>query len=244
MDKLFGLVGKNISYSFSQGYFTEKFKELGLDDHSYVNFDLQDIKEIKAVLQKNTNLVGFNITIPYKEAIIPFLTEMDSKAAEIGAVNVVKVSDSKLTGYNTDVHGFEKSIAPFIKPSHKKALILGTGGASKAVAHALKTLGIDIKFVSRTAKEDRFTYDELSKDVISEYTVIVNCTPLGTFPNVEQKPAIPYEFLSDQHLVYDLIYNPSETSFMAHAKKQGATAVNGHKMLKLQAEKAWEIWND
>ncbi|MEH6705572.1 MAG: shikimate dehydrogenase [Galbibacter orientalis] len=239
----FGLLGKNISYSFSAGYFTEKFKQLNLDNHSYVNFDLQNIEEIKNVLAQDKDIVGFNITIPYKEAIIPFLTEIDPKAKEIGAVNTVKITKNGLKGYNTDVYGFYKSIEPFIKSHHKKALILGTGGASKAVKHALIDLGLEIQFVSRTASENKLSYEMLTKQVMEQHQVIVNCSPIGTFPNTEVKPAIPYEFLTEEHLVFDLIYNPPKTAFMKYAEANGATAVNGSKMLELQAEKAWEIWN-
>ncbi|MEJ4088766.1 shikimate dehydrogenase [Galbibacter orientalis] len=239
----FGLLGKNISYSFSAGYFTEKFKQLDLDNHSYVNFDLQNIEEIKNVLAQDKDIVGFNITIPYKEAIIPFLTEIDPKAKEIGAVNTVKITKNGLKGYNTDVYGFYKSIEPFIKSHHKKALILGTGGASKAVKHALIDLGLEIQFVSRTASENKLSYEMLTKQVMEQHQVIVNCSPIGTFPNTEVKPAIPYEFLTEEHLVFDLIYNPPKTAFMKYAEANGATAVNGSKMLELQAEKAWEIWN-
>lgn len=239
----FGLLGKNISYSFSAGYFTEKFKQLDLDNHSYVNFDLQNIEEIKNVLAQDKDIVGFNITIPYKEAIIPFLTEIDPKAKEIGAVNTVKITKNGLKGYNTDVYGFYKSIEPFIKSHHKKALILGTGGASKAVKHALIDLGLEIQFVSRTASENKLSYEMLTKQVMEQHQVIVNCSPIGTFPNTEAKPAIPYEFLTEGHLVFDLIYNPPKTAFMKYAEANGATAVNGSKMLELQAEKAWEIWN-
>jgi shikimate dehydrogenase len=243
MSKKFGLLGRNISYSFSKGYFTEKFNELGLQDHSYVNFDVPKIEDIKTIVETTPDLVGFNITIPYKEAIFPYLTEIDSKAQAIGAINVVKVQKNGLKGYNTDVIGFERSIAPHLGKQHQKALILGTGGASKAVAFALKSLGLSYQFVSRTSGENKWSYDQLNQDIIKEYTVIVNCTPLGTYPNVENKPDLPYEHITKDHLVYDLIYNPPTTSFMKYAQEKGATALNGHLMLKLQAEAAWEIWN-
>ncbi len=244
MSRKFGLLGRNISYSFSKGYFTEKFKSLGLKDHSYVNFDVPKIEDIKEIVKNTHDLVGFNITIPYKEAIFPYLSQVDPKAKAIGAINVVKVEENGLKGYNTDVIGFERSIAPHLKSGHQKALILGTGGASKAVEFALNSLGLTCQKVSRTAAEDKWSYEQLNKEVIAQYKVIVNCTPLGTFPNVEDKPAIPYQYITADHLVYDLIYNPETTSFMKHAQEKGATAVNGHQMLKLQAEAAWEIWND
>lgn len=243
MGRKFGLLGKNISYSFSKGYFTEKFKTLGLTDHSYVNFDLPKIEDIEAIVRDTEDLVGFNITIPYKEAIFPYLTAVDPKAKAIGAINVVKVEENGLKGYNTDVIGFERSIAPHLKKYHKKALVLGTGGASKAVVFALNALGLSCQLVSRIAGDNKWSYDDLSKDIMSEYTVIVNCTPLGTYPNIDAKPAIPYQYITKEHLVYDLIYNPETTSFMKYSQNNGATAVNGHKMLKLQAEAAWEIWN-
>src|SRR5690606_13322471 len=190
MSRKFGLLGRNISYSFSKGYFTEKFKTLGLTDHSYVNFDVPQIEDIEAIVKNTNDLVGFNITIPYKEAIFPYLSEVDPKAKAIGAINVVKVLENGLKGYNTDVIGFERSIAPHLKEHHKKALILGTGGASKAVEFALKSLGLSCQLVSRTASDHKWSYEQLDQDIMKHYTVIINCTPLGTFPNVENKPAI------------------------------------------------------
>ena len=240
----FGLVGKNISYSFSKGYFSEKFETLQLTEHSYENFDLQKIEEFKAVLQENKNIKGLNVTIPYKQEVIPFLTHLDADAEKIGAVNTIKfTADNQLVGYNTDTYGFQKSIEPYLKKHHTKALILGTGGASKAIAFVFSKLGIDFKFVSRKPAAGQFSYNDITKTICSAYTVVVNCTPLGTHPNVEQKPTIPYQYLSPQHLLFDLIYNPSETAFLKEGKKRGAAICNGHRMLELQAEKAWEIWN-
>ncbi len=241
----FGLVGRNISYSFSRGHFTEKFQNLGLDDHQYVNFDLQEIAALKEVLTaKENGLKGVNVTIPYKQEVQQFLTSLDEDAQEIGAVNTIKLKENgEIVGYNTDVYGFQKSIEPFLKPHHKKALILGTGGASKAVAFAFKKLGIAYKFVSRAATATSFGYEQITEDILGEYTVIVNCSPLGTSPNIDLKPAIPYEFATKNHLFYDLIYNPAETTFLRLAKEQGAATKNGLEMLQLQAEKAWEIWN-
>lgn len=244
--KVFGLVGKNIEYSFSRGYFSEKFKTLELPDNSYVNFDLDSISEFPAVFTAHKEtLVGMNVTIPYKEDVGAYLDEIDSEAAEIGAINTIKIfPDGKRKGYNTDVYGFDQSIAPFIKDSHKTALILGTGGASKAVAHALKKRGISYKFVSRVPKDDsQISYDSLNEKIISETGIIVNCSPIGTHPNVDAYPNIPFQFLNDSHLLFDLIYNPSETSFLRKGKEQGANIANGMKMLELQAEKSWEIWN-
>jgi len=239
----FGLIGRNISYSFSRGYFTQKFSDLNLSGYTYENFDFQEIEEFKTLIKEQSNIAGFSVTIPYKQEIIPYLDGLDTKAEKIGAVNTIKPTANGLIGYNTDIHGFQKSIEPFLKEHHKKALILGTGGASKAVAFVFEELGIAYKFVSRTAKENQLTYSELTKEIIEEYTVIVNSSPLGTFPNIKDKPAIPYQFLKDKHLLFDLIYNPEKTAFLQEGENAGAAICNGGKMLELQAEKAWEIWN-
>jgi len=238
----FGLLGRNISYSFSQGYFTQKFKDLGLNGHSYENFDLQRISEFDALLSKNT-LKGLNVTIPYKEEVLPYLTQLDTKAEQIGAVNTIKFTTEGLKGFNTDAHGFQKSLEPFLRPHHTRALILGTGGASKAIRFVLDELGIDSSYVSRTKKENRLTYAELDTSTVKEHTVIINCTPLGTHPNVTDKPELPYQYLGRQHLLFDLIYNPQKTAFLAGGEAKGAQIKNGLEMLELQAEKAWEIWN-
>lgn len=242
----YGLIGKNISYSFSKQYFTDRFSMLDLKDHSYQNFDLQSIEEFPEVIRNTSNLKGLNVTIPYKEVIIDFLDELDAVAKEIGAVNTIKIGNSKkLKGFNTDAYGFENSLKPLLKKHHKKALILGTGGASKAIYHVLNKLKIAPLFVSRhPKKENEASYKSLSESLLREYTVIINCTPLGTHPDVEQHPDIPYQYLTTRHLLYDLIYNPAETSFMKKGKKQGCTVCNGLKMLKLQAEKSWEIWTN
>ncbi|AUC14299.1 shikimate dehydrogenase [Tenacibaculum sp. SZ-18] len=241
---LFGLLGKNISYSFSRGYFGEKFKELDLKDHSYVNFDLQDINKLgKIIIKEKNSLRGFNVTIPYKEAVIPFLDKIDNKAAAIGAVNTVKVfKNGKLKGYNTDYLGFKNSLRPFLRKEHKKALILGTGGASKAVAFALSSLDIKPTFVSRNTSDNVITYQDLNEELIKDNLVIINCTPLGTHPNVDQTPDIPYNFIGESHILYDLIYNPSKTLFLQKGELKGAQIKNGLEMLEIQAEKAWEIW--
>lgn len=239
----FGLVGKDISYSFSRGYFAEKFKQLGLDNHSYVNFDLPEIEMFEKLLPNNPEVKGLNVTIPYKQAVIPFLTRLDSKAEKIGAVNTIKVENDGLTGYNTDFYGFQKSIEPFIKKHHKNALILGTGGASKAIAFVFEELDIPYNFVSRNPKKNQLSYQDLDKVVLKNFTILVNCTPLGTHPNVEQKPDIPYKYLSEKHLLFDLIYNPEKTTFLLEGESRGASICNGHHMLEFQAEKAWEIWN-
>ncbi len=241
--KRFGLVGKNISYSFSKGYFTSKFKDLGLVDHSYENFDLQDISAFTTLIENN-RLSGLNVTIPYKEDVMAYLDEIDPQAAAIGAVNTIKFTKNGLKGYNTDAYGFEQSLRPHLKQYHKKALILGTGGASKAIAYVLDGLGIDFCFVSRKPLRFQMHYDEITATVLNSYTLIVNCSPVGTFPDIDAKPNIPYVHLNPQHLLFDLIYNPEKTAFLQEAEKKGAGYANGLPMLQFQAEKAWEIWNN
>ncbi|WP_299716472.1 shikimate dehydrogenase [uncultured Tenacibaculum sp.] len=244
--KLFGLLGKNISYSFSRGYFKEKFELLNLDNHKYVNFDIDVINQFDDIIQENkSTLSGMNVTIPYKEEVMPFLDKLDKKARKIGAVNTIKITKKgKLKGYNTDYYGFKKSLEPLLNKKHKKALILGTGGASKAIAFALKKLDITYKFVSRKGSgENMLNYSEIDQETIEESLLIINCTPLGTSPDIDKKPDIPYQFLGADHILYDLIYNPSETAFLKAGKEKGATIKNGLQMLELQAEKAWKIWN-
>lgn len=239
----FGLIGKDISYSFSRGYFTEKFETLGLKNYSYENFDFQEIEEFKLLVDQNSDIKGCNVTIPYKESIIPYLDEIDPKAKKIGAVNTIHFTNDKLIGYNTDAYGFQKSIEPNIKKHHKRALILGTGGASKAVNYVLEEMGLECCFVSRNPKKNQLGYIDLDKKILSKYSVIVNCTPLGTHPNIDRKPDIPYQFVTKKHLLFDLIYNPEKTAFLASGEKYGATISNGHSMLKNQAEESWSIWN-
>jgi len=240
----FGLLGKNISYSFSKSYFEEKFTILDLP-HTYVNFDMNSISEFPSILKNNPDLVGLNVTIPYKEQIIPFLDEISEKAKDIGAVNTIAISKSgHLKGYNTDYYGFKKSIEPLLKPNHKNALILGTGGASKAIAHTLKELNIHFDFVSRTPNDkSKFNYNDLTESIISSHPIIINCTPVGTYPKFNDCPNIPYDGISKNHLLYDLIYNPLQTKFLICGELKGAVTCNGLEMLKLQAEKAWEIWD-
>ncbi|WP_299099605.1 shikimate dehydrogenase [uncultured Winogradskyella sp.] len=241
----FGLLGRDISYSFSRGYFAEKFKVENLP-HSYVNFDLQTIDDLKSIIENTSNLKGVNVTIPYKEEVIPILDKLNKTAEKIGAVNTIKFSKKgKLVGYNTDYYGFKNSLKPHLKSHHKKALILGTGGASKAIAYALKKLKIQFDFVSRSHKKGvTFSYSDLTENIISDYTIIINCTPIGTFPNIEECPDLPYSGLSEHHILYDLIYNPEQTKFLNYGFKKGATTINGLEMLRLQAEKSWEIWLD
>lgn len=243
MHKL-GLLGKNISYSFSVAYFKKKFEDEKIDNISYENFDIESISLFPDLIKNSTDLKGLNVTIPYKEAVIPFLDKLSKKAKEIGAVNTIKITkNNKLVGYNTDCYGFKKSIKPFLKPHHKNALILGTGGASKAIAYSLKKLNINYHYVSRNIKNGvDFSYNTLTEDIIKDYQIIINCTPLGTFPNIDICPDIPYKAITKDHILYDLIYNPEETKFLKLGKLQQATTINGLNMLKLQAEKAWSIW--
>jgi shikimate dehydrogenase len=244
--KIFGLVGKNIAYSFSRNYFSEKFTKLNLNNCSYRNFDLDKIEDFSAIFsEKSACIFGLNVTIPYKEKVGVFLDEIDQDATNIGAVNTIKILPSGIKkGYNTDVYGFSKSIEPLLKEHHKKALILGTGGASKAVAYAFDKLGIQYKFVSRVPKNDtQISYESIDASVLNTHTLLVNCSPLGTSPEVHLCPDIPYDFLTNKHLLYDLIYNPSETKFLRKGKEKGAVVKNGLQMLELQAEKSWEIWN-
>lgn len=244
MDR-FGLIGKNISYSFSKTYFKNKFQNEALLNASYENFDIQNIQEFPKILKSNPDLKGLNVTIPYKEAIIPFLDSLNKEAQEIGAVNTIKIcKNGKLKGYNTDWYGFKKTLEPLLEPHHQKALILGTGGASKAIAFALKKLDIAYTFVSRNSSDTHpITYTSLSESDIQNHLIVINCTPLGTHPNIDDCPKIPYQALSSKHILYDLIYNPEQTKFLQLGKAKKATTINGLQMLIFQANKAWEIWN-
>lgn len=246
-NKVFGLLGKDIEYSFSRGYFTEKFEGLGFKNHKYVNFDLQNIEEFPSVIKEGgKTLGGVNVTIPYKEEVMQYLDKLDKTAKKIGAVNTIKFTKrGNLKGYNSDVVGFEKSIFPLIKENHKRALILGTGGASKAIAYALKKNGIKFKFVSRNPqKKKEISYQDLTEKVMSKYQIIINSTPVGTSPNTDKCPDVPYQFITENHLLYDLIYNPEVTTFLAKGREQGAVIKNGYEMLQLQAEESWRIWNN
>ena len=240
----FGLLGKNISYSFSKKYFTEKFALGNLDGYVYENFDLQSIEDFPKLIAENPEIKGLNVTIPYKEEIIPYLNKLSKKAAQIGAVNVIRFTKKgTLKGYNSDYYGFKKSLQPLLQSHHKKALILGTGGAAKAVAFALNELGILYTFVSREEKEGMIDYNRINATTFDNYHIIINCTPLGTSPNIKDFPLLPYQFFTEKHIAFDLIYNPEETQFLKKAKKKGAITKNGYEMLVFQAEKAWKIWN-
>lgn len=242
--KRFGLLGRNINYSFSRGYFTEKFKNENIEGCSYENFDIPDIAEFPLIIENNSDIFGINVTIPYKEQVMQYMDEMSEKAARIGAVNTIKFTkEGKLKGYNTDYYGFMESIKPLLESHHKNALILGTGGASKGVAFALEELGIDYTFVSRTANENVLAYDKINADTFDNYQIVINSSPVGTSPNVDEFPLIPYEYFTANHIAYDLVYNPLETQFLKKAKEKGAKTKNGQDMLVYQAEKSWEIWN-
>ena len=247
MDK-YGLIGYPLGHSFSVTYFNEKFQSEHIDAE-YVNFEIPSIEDFPEVVDENLNLRGLNVTIPYKEQVIPYLDALDPDTAKIGAVNVIKIirqgkTKVKLVGYNSDIIGFTQSIEPLLQPHHRKALLLGTGGASKAVYHGLANLGVESLYVSRNKKgKDTITYAELTPDIMAEHTVIVNCTPVGMYPKVDFCPDIPYDLLTPRHLLYDLLYNPDETLFMKKGRAQGATVKNGLEMLLLQAFAAWEIWH-
>ena len=242
----FGLIGKSLKHSFSKTYFENKFKTLGLSNYSYSLFEIDEVEKSIEIIKENPLLSGLNVTIPYKESILPFLDELDEEAKIIGAVNCIKIKNGKLIGYNTDVYGFSQSIKPFLDNNHERALILGTGGASKAVAYALKKLGVEIYFVSSSKKkaDNYFLYSEINELVMNAFKLVVNTTPLGTFPNITECPNLPYNYFSKQHLAFDLVYNPDKTLFLKNAEAMGAITVNGLSMLQLQAEKSWEIWNE
>jgi shikimate dehydrogenase len=244
IQKRFGLLGRNISYSFSKGYFTEKFSNGNFAGYSYENFDIPEIANFPEIIKNHTSINGLNVTIPYKETVIPFLDKLSKNAKQIGAVNTIKFTKKgKLKGYNTDYYGFQKSLEPLLQSHHKNALILGTGGASKGVAFALDQLGIGYTFVSRGAKKNAIDYNKIDATTFDDYQIIINASPVGTSPNIDLFPLIPYEFFTDKHIAYDLIYNPAQTQFLKKAAAHGAQTKNGLDMLIFQAEKAWEIWN-
>ncbi len=243
----YGLIGHPLGHSFSRNFFSDKFENEGIKAQ-YLNFDISSIDELPNVLAANPELKGFNVTIPYKQKIFPFLDEISKEAREIGAVNVVKVvhkgGDTLLYGYNSDVIGFTESIEPLLLPHHKKALVLGTGGASKAVCYALtKRLKMEAVCVSRYQRPGTVTYNQITAPDLEEYPVIINCTPVGMFPNIADCPPLPYEGMSERNLLFDLVYNPEQTLFMRNGAKHGAVVKNGLEMLLLQAMASWEIWN-
>ena len=241
MDK-YGIIGFPLGHSFSRGFFTEKFAREGIDAQ-YLNFEIPDVAMLKDVLRENPELRGLNVTLPHKQAVIPLLDELSDEAREIGAVNVIRVRDGRLKGFNSDIIGFTESIRPLLQPHHTKALILGTGGASRAIRVGLSRLGIEWIYVTRSPREGMFAYSDLTPEVMKEYSVIVNCSPVGMFPKVDQAPAIPYELLTPKHLLFDLVYNPEDTLFMKKGREQGSIVKNGLEMLHLQAVASWEFWN-
>jgi len=244
--KQFGLIGFPLGHSFSKKFFTEKFEWESIDAR-YDLYELKTIQEFNA-LKENPDLCGLNVTIPYKEQVMEYLDELDETAAQIGAVNVIKFTrtEGKLTlkGYNTDAIGFENSLKEHLKPYHAKALILGTGGASKAINYTLRKLGIETTFVSRTSKPGMLTYGQLTAEILADNLMIVNASPVGTFPHTEECPDIPYQYITPKHLLFDVVYNPAETLFLRKGKQQGAQGLNGEGMLIGQAEAAWGIWNE
>lgn len=247
MEKVFGLIGATVSHSFSKAYFDEKFFREGLRDYHYELFQLGNITEIETLLKDTKGLTGLNVTIPYKEQVLKYLDEVDGFAKKIGAVNVIRIKDGKLEGFNTDSDAFYETVEKWLpKDKSFKALVLGTGGSSKAVQEALKKLKIDFELVSREAKKGLVSYEDLEKnpDHVTESNLIINTTPLGMSPNTEAMPPIPYENITPDHFVYDLIYNPARTLFLQKAEMRGATIKNGLEMLHVQAEKSWMIWNN
>jgi len=247
--RFFGLIGKKLEHSFSPEYFKKKFEKEGISGVYYQLFPLQNIDQFNQLITDYTELFGLNVTIPYKQEIIPFLDEIDTNAKEIGAVNTIKFNRSNnklyLKGYNTDYLGFLDSINPLLKSYHKKALILGTGGSSKAIEYAFKISGINTLKVSRKVENSQtICYRDLNADILNDYKIVVNTTPLGMYPNTEEFPDIPYQIITDRHLIYDLIYNPPITRFLERAKQQGAYIKNGQEMLEKQAEYSWKIWNN
>lgn len=246
--KRYGLLGYPLTHSFSKKYFTEKFETENVES-TYQNFEIDNINKFSEIVKNNPEIIGLNVTIPYKEQVIPFLDELNDSAHKIGAVNTIKIKRTKsgvhLKGFNTDTYGFETSLKPLLKKHHKKALILGTGGASKALKYILSNLGIE--FVSASIeelKENEIRYEDINEKIMAERLLIINATPLGTFPKVDTFANIPYGFITDKHLLFDLVYNPGITRFMQKGLDKGATVKNGYEMLLQQAIKAYEIWND
>lgn len=246
MDK-YGIIGYPLGHSFSPGFFNEKFRNEGIDA-VYERYELSQIDLLPEIIASNPELCGLNVTIPYKQQIMQYLDELSEEAREIGAVNVVKVTHNgknvHLKGFNSDVIGFSRSIEPLLEKHHKKALILGTGGAAQAIDYGLKQLGLETIKVSRYERPDTIQYDKITPDVIKEYKVIINCTPIGMYPNTEECPNLPYEAMDSQHLLYDLIYNPDTTLFMQKGMERGAVVKNGLEMLLLQAYASWEFWHE
>ena len=245
----FGLIGFPLSHSFSKSHFNEKFRREGLTDHHYELYPLERIEQFPDLLKQNPELLGINVTIPYKRAIIPYLDILDEEAQAVGAVNCIHRINENLVGYNTDVYGFRSTLLTFLEKNYNneeqlKALVFGTGGAAQAVIFTLKQLEIPFQLVSRTKKEGQISYPDLSEQIISEHLLLINTTPLGMSPNIDASPAIPYPAITAKHLLYDLIYNPEKTVFLQRGEMTGAAIINGLEMLYAQADKNWEIWTD
>lgn len=240
--QIFGLIGHPLSHSFSKQYFDNKFKEEQIVDVSFELFDIENIEAIKTILL-NENIKGLAVTIPYKQSVISFLNDADDVVKKINACNCIKVKNRKLFGYNTDVIGFEKSLVKNLKPNHTKALVLGNGGASAAVKYVLSKLKIDYKIVTRSKQDDTLTYTELDEAIIQSHPLIINTTPVGTFPNTSECVDMPYQYLTPNHYLFDLVYNPAITTFMSKGLQQNAFVKNGYEMLEIQAEENWKIWN-
>lgn len=243
--RTFGLVGYPLTHSFSQKYFSEKFRSSGIADAQYLNFSIDTIEKFPDLLREHPDLVGMNVTIPYKEKVIDFLDELDESVKFIGACNCIHIKDGKLKGYNTDYIGFKLSLLKKLKPHHTHALVLGEGGAAKAVNYALKTLGIEFLTVSRRGIESPGTiqYDQMNDELMEQFTLIINTTPLGMAPNIETAPSIPYHAITNRYYLYDLVYNPEKTLFLKLGEEKGASIENGMEMLTIQAEEGWKIWN-
>ncbi|MCF0198781.1 MAG: shikimate dehydrogenase [Bacteroidaceae bacterium] len=239
---LYGLIGFPLGHSFSRQFFTDKFQSEGIDA-AYLNFEIPDARQLLDIVRVHPNLRGLNCTIPHKQAILPLLHELSPEAQRIGAVNVIRIREGRLTGYNSDIIGFKKSLRPLLQPHHHKALVLGTGGASKAICLGLEQLGLEWRYVSRTPRQGHFCYEDVTPEVLREFTVIVNCSPVGMHPHYNECPPLPYESLTTKHLLYDLVYNPEVTLFMQRGQAQGAVVKNGLEMLHLQAQASWELWN-
>jgi shikimate dehydrogenase len=243
----FGLIGYPLSHSFSKKFFTQKFESEGIQDCEYELYPIETIDSLSLLLSDNSDLEGLNVTIPYKLEMLPLLNEIDEAAQAIGAVNCIKIAgkgpNAKRKGYNTDAYGFEESLKPLLEPGHQKALILGDGGAAKAVKYVLNKLDIPFVIVTRSPTDTSILYEEVTEEILSTHTIIINTTPLGMSPNVISSPDLPYHYLTAQHLVYDLVYNPEETAFLNKAKVQDAKIKNGLEMLYLQAERSWYLWN-
>ncbi|MEP6926747.1 MAG: shikimate dehydrogenase [Ginsengibacter sp.] len=241
---VYGLIGNPLGHSFSQKYFIEKFRKENITGCTYLNFEIKNLSKEIRQLKNDSFLCGLNVTIPYKSQIISFLDEISEECKEINACNCIKIDDGKWTGYNTDVTGFEKSFIPHLQPHHKKALVLGTGGSSKAIVCALKKSGIEFLLVTRKKEipSGAIHYDNISPSLLKEFTIVINTTPAGMYPNVDDYPKIPYEYVSEKHYFFDLIYNPSITLFLSKAEAMGAVIENGEQMLLIQAEESWKIW--